>query len=107
MGQTEVFTPGFFLNAAATGNVFGFKFDFKIDVSAPVPRTAGALAGFISNPLSVLDQVGFTVSANVSLPFGLGEAQMLGVLSTKEFKIEATLGIPLGKLELASMHFLT
>merc|ERR1712032_616574 len=80
------------------------KFDFQIDVQALIPLTGKAMVAFVNNPLSILSKVGFKVSAYVSLPFGLGEASLVGVLSAKRFMVEAKL--PLAPLNLASAHIL-
>ena len=104
--ETEVFTPGMFLTAGAAGNLFGLKFDFHIDVQVPVDISIAGMIAFVKNPLSVLDNVGFKVKAEVSLPFGLGDAKLVGLLSAKRFMIECTMGMGLGSLQLAGVHVL-
>ena len=104
--KTEIFRSGLFLKAGAAGNLFGLKFNFKIDINAPIDLSVPGMLAFVKNPLSILQNVGLTVQADVSLPFGLGDANMLGVLSSEKFMFECTMGISLGSLQLASVHFI-
>ena len=105
--KTEIFTPGLFLSAGSRVQLFGLKMNFSLDVAVPLPRTVGFYKTFYKAPLKTLEQIGMNVSANVTLPFGLGGVTMVGVINAMKFHIEATQSITLGKLELYAMHFET
>ena len=103
--EEGVFRRGLFIDGGVSASLFGMQFAFTLKVELALP-SATEVPNFVKNPLSVLDSAGITMTADVSLPFGLGSAHMTGALSKDLLKLEAYMTITVAGFELASMKFL-
>ena len=91
-----------FIDGAVTGNVLGLSFDFTLKVDVPMEN---GVATFVQNPVSVFEKAGIALTADVTLPFGIGKVQFAGSVSLTRFELQVKASLSLAFVFSADFFF--